>query len=189
MRASSWHDDLLRDFVRYTPTGSTSTLSLIGCFLRHPGFRATASYRIGQAVARRRIGLFAAAVTWRVGRLLSGATLSPQSQIAGGLLLPHPEGVIVGAGTRVESGVTIQQRVTIGGNMGRTSVTGREKPVIGAGTFLGPGSVIAGPVTLGAGSRVAANVLVTTDIPAGSTVTPPRPKVRPPTTQLEAPQD
>jgi serine O-acetyltransferase len=65
--------------------------------------------------------------------------------IGPGLRLPHPFGIVVGDGVRIEEGCTLMHGVTI---------------QRGRGTVVGRGAVLANGVTVLAGSRVGAGALV-----------------------------
>lgn len=53
------------------------------------------------------------------------------------------------------------------------------KPIIGKGCQIGAGAVIVGPVMVGEGSTIGANVVLAQDVPANSIVTVPKPVIRP----------
>ena len=53
------------------------------------------------------------------------------------------------------------------------------KPIIGAGCQIGAGAVIVGPIIVGEGSTIGANVVLAQDVPAYSIVTVPKPVIRP----------
>ena len=53
------------------------------------------------------------------------------------------------------------------------------KPIIAKGCQIGAGAVIVGPVIVGEGSTIGANVVLAQDVPPGSIVTVPKPVIRP----------
>jgi len=53
------------------------------------------------------------------------------------------------------------------------------KPMIGKGCQIGAGAVIVGPITIGEGSTIGANVVLAQDVPPHSIVTVPKPVIRP----------
>lgn len=53
------------------------------------------------------------------------------------------------------------------------------KPVIGKGCQIGAGAVVVGPITIGEGSTIGANVVLAQDVPPNSIVTVPKPVIRP----------
>lgn len=122
--------------------------------------------RVNPAVSR--ILLTLARRRWfrllRLWNLLLGADF--YAQPGPGLLLPHPNGVVVHSGSRIGSNVTIMQQVTLGERSPRTPGA----PVIGDGAFIGAGAKVLGPVRIGERATVGANAVVTKDVPAGATV-------------------
>ena len=58
------------------------------------------------------------------------------AKIGEGFLIGHPECVVINGDCVFGKNVTIQQGVTIGGNMGK-SKNGREAPLIGDNVFVG----------------------------------------------------
>jgi serine O-acetyltransferase len=90
------------------------------------------------------------------------------------LILPHPQGVIIGSGARIGNDVHIAQRVTIGGNFRKYRVENGstiKMPVIGDNVTLLANCVVAGPIKIGSCSVIGANSVCTHDIPSLSLVT------------------
>jgi serine O-acetyltransferase len=145
-----------------------SAHQMVGLAWRHRGFRAVVLFRLSQArfaQEHRSVG----AIFSRSIHHLCHCEISRDAIIGPGLLLPHPLGVVVGAGSVVGAHCTIQQHVTIGGNYGHTAA-GRVKPYIGEGVEVSAGAVIAGPVSIGSRARIGANAVVVTDVPPGAVV-------------------
>jgi serine O-acetyltransferase len=95
---------------------------------------------------------------------VTGADIPLNSRIAGGLLLPHPVGVVIHPWAAIGPNCLIAQNVTIGEG---ERIPGR--PILGAGVDVGAGAVILGGVTIGDRARIGANAVVLTDVPAGAT--------------------
>jgi serine O-acetyltransferase len=85
------------------------------------------------------------------------------SNIGGGLVLPHPNGIIIHPDTIVGPNCRIFQQVT----MGTGSRPGL--PVIGAHVDIGAGAKILGGVKIGDFAIIGANAVVISDVPAGAT--------------------
>ena len=84
------------------------------------------------------------------------------NNIGGGLLIPHPNGIVIHPGARIGVNCLIFQQVTIGH---------RDQPglpVIEGHVDIGAGAKILGPVHIGRHARIGANAVVTTDIPDGA---------------------
>lgn len=82
--------------------------------------------------------------------------------LAGGLLLPHPQGIVVHPEVQIGPNCTLFQQVTLGGGP-RPGF-----PVLGGAVDVGPGAKILGGVTIGNGARIGANAVVIDDVPAGA---------------------
>lgn len=103
-------------------------------------------------------------VWWWWCCLFFSSEIAIAARVAGGLYIPHPYGIVVGAAT-IGPNVTILQNVTIG----RRSRADTADPDIRAGVIIGAGAVVLGRITLGEGANVGANSVVLKDVPAGAT--------------------
>jgi serine O-acetyltransferase len=81
---------------------------------------------------------------------------------AGGLVFPHPTGIVIHPKAVVGPNCMIMQQVTIG------SPGGEKKGVatIGGHVDIGAGAKIIGKVTIGDHAQIGANAVVLTDVPA-----------------------
>ncbi len=142
--------------------------------LRSGGFHLSLAYRTARA-ARQRFGIpgraAAGLITWFSSRWW-GCTLAPGAEIGGGLILPHPVGIVVGNGVIVGPRAWIFHHVTLGGSPGKEGM-----PVIGSDARIYTGAVVAGPVVIGDGVGIGANSVVTCDVPSGVMVRPPKPSL------------
>ncbi len=94
----------------------------------------------------------------------AGADIPLGTNIAGGLLLPHPQGVVVHGDSTIGPNCLLMQNVTIGvGN-------GPGVPILEGHVDVGAGAAILGAVRVGAHARIGANAVVLDDVPAGATV-------------------
>ena len=93
---------------------------------------------------------------------MTGAEIPLNSQIGGGLLIPHPNGIVIHPGAVIGPNCLILQQVTIG--TGRGGV-----PNIGGHVDIGAGAKILGGVHIGDHARIGANAVVITDVHAGAT--------------------
>ncbi len=148
----------------YANTGRQGTLGAVAAFVYEPGFAAVLKHRWAQALYR--TGLRRTAkLLWRWNVFTTACHLHLDAQIGPGLVLPHPTGVVVGAGARIGIGVTLYQHTTIG-----RSRRAERYPVIGDGVVVYPGAVIVGPVTIGRGAVIGAGAVVLSDVPERAVV-------------------
>lgn len=95
----------------------------------------------------------------RFWSVITGAEIDLTTSIGGGLLIPHPNGIVIHPQTVIGPNCLLFQQVTIG-------VTGRGGPaVIGGHVDIGAGARILGPVTIGDHALIGANAVVTRDVP------------------------
>jgi serine O-acetyltransferase len=126
------------------------------------GTMANALYRVQSALSRWRLAPLALLPHW-LNKFMNGCVIGVRAEFGPGFVLIHPVGVVINSATRGGRNVWLESGVVIGDNRGRC-------PVLGDDIFVGAGAKIIGGVTLGNGSRVGANAVVTKDVPAGSTV-------------------
>lgn len=90
----------------------------------------------------------------RFWSVASGADIPLNSRIGGGLVLPHPNGVVVHPEAQIGCNCMLFQQVTIAG-----------PAIIGGHVDIGAGARILGPLTIGDHVQIGANAVVTTDLP------------------------
>jgi len=92
-----------------------------------------------------------------------GADIPLNSKIGGGLLIPHPNGIVIHPDAEIGPNCLIFQQVTIG--------TGPKPglPVIEGHVDIGSGAKILGGIHIGSHARIGANAVVINDIPCNVT--------------------
>jgi serine O-acetyltransferase len=98
-------------------------------------------------------------VFWSV---VTGADIPVNSHIEVGLLLPHPNGIVIHPDARIGPNCLLFQQVTIGAAHGGV-------PRIEGHVDIGAGAKVLGAVTIGAHARIGANAVVVCDVPPGAT--------------------
>jgi serine O-acetyltransferase len=96
------------------------------------------------------------------------------ARLGGGLILPHPLGIVIGPGVEVGPRAWIFQHATLGGSPGRDGM-----PRVGPDARIWPGAVLAGPIEVGANVVIGANAVVTVDVPDRTLVRVPPPSFSP----------
>ena len=84
--------------------------------------------------------------------------------IGPGLVIPHPQGTVLGA-CRIGANATIFHQVTIGGSVADFKFDPNLRPVIGNDVTLCVGAKILGVIKLGDFCVVGANAVVLSDVP------------------------
>ncbi len=122
--------------------------------------------RTAQALRRARIPVLPEVISM-VNFFLFGLEVAKQCEIGGGLIIAHPQGVVLGA-RRIGQNVTVFSGVTVGAKGLGVPFKASERPVIEDNVTLGTGAKVLGGVRIGAGAIVGANAVVTRDVPPGA---------------------
>ena len=112
--------------------------------------------------ARNRVSLKWWHLCHRFWSVITQTDISPQTRIGGGLLLPHPNGVVIHPNATIGPNCLIFQQVTIGVTLSVGA------PQIGGHVDIGAGARILGPVRIGNHVQIGANSVVTCDVPDGT---------------------
>ncbi|MFA5295488.1 MAG: DapH/DapD/GlmU-related protein [Methanoregulaceae archaeon] len=78
----------------------------------------------------------------------------------------HPYGIAIAVKTIIGEHCDIRQNVTIGNR--KFKFTSEQVPIIGNHVFIGAGSIILGPVTIGDNAVIGAGAIVVEDVPANT---------------------
>lgn len=144
--------------------------------LLYPGLHAIWAHRVNHLLWKRGFRFLARAGSQFI-RFLTGIEIHPGATIGRRFFIDHGSGVVIGETAEVGDDVMLYHGVTLGG---RTTNGGKRHPTIGDGVAIGAGAKVLGPITIGAGSAVGANAVVTKDAPEDSVLVgvpaKPRPK-------------
>ena len=166
---------LRRDLIAHVPPegrgmsrwGWARTAILVG--LGSSGFHVVGLYRLAHALRQRAGGpgkAMAGLIFWTI-RHAYGCTIAPSARLHAPLILPHPQGIVIGAGVVVGPRAWIYQNVTLGGAPGKSGL-----PRVGADARIYAGAVLAGPIVVGDNVLIAANAVVHRDVPPRTAVRP-----------------
>jgi serine O-acetyltransferase len=100
----------------------------------------------------------------RLWSIVTGADIPLNCQIGGGLLIPHPNGIVIHPRAKIGVNCLIFQQVTIG-------YRGRGKsdfPEIAGHVVIGAGAKILGGLRIGAHAKIGANAVILKDVELGT---------------------
>jgi serine O-acetyltransferase len=145
--------------------------------LSKPGFHALVLHRFGYWQRRLPPGPKLAArivhdTVYFVTRVFYGIELPRMTRVGRRVVIGHQGGIVIGSHVEIGDDCLIRHNVTIGG-----AKTGGAEPCIGNRVEIGVGAVIAGGVVVGDDARIGPNAVVTLNVPPGSTVVAPPPRV------------
>jgi serine O-acetyltransferase len=115
------------------------------------------AYQRGGLIARK-----IAVARHRFWSVVTGADIPINSQLGGGLLIPHPNGIVIHPGAQIGVNCLLFQQVTIGHGPGGI-------PTIGDHVDVGAGARILGRLHVGDHAIIGANAVVLSDVPTGAT--------------------
>jgi serine O-acetyltransferase len=98
-------------------------------------------------------------IRYRFWSIVTGAEIDLSCEIGGGLLIPHPNGIVIHPGSKIGVNCLIFQQVTLAGIV-----------ELGYHVDIGAGAKLIGPLKIGTNVRIGANSVVTKDIPDGVSV-------------------
>lgn len=140
--------------------------SMAEVLLLYPGFHALVFYRAAHWFYQHN-RFFCARMVSQWGRHFTGIEIHPGASIGAGLFIDHGAGVVIGETAEIGNNVTLYHGVTLGGT-GKDE--GKRHPTIGDNVLIGTGAKVLGPILIGENSRVGANSVVLSCVPAGATV-------------------
>ncbi|MBC3186966.1 serine O-acetyltransferase [Corynebacterium sp. zg-331] len=96
-------------------------------------------------------------------RFLTGVEIHPGATIGRRFFIDHGMGIVIGETAEIGDGVMLYHGVTLGGQVLTQT---KRHPTVGDNVTIGAGAKVLGPITIGEGSAIGANAVVTKDVPA-----------------------
>lgn len=101
----------------------------------------------------------------RFWSVITGADIPLTSKLGGGLLIPHPNGIVIHPDSVIGVNCLIHQQVTIGVKRGSN-----KPPELAGHVDIGAGAKIIGPILIESDVLIGANSVVVKNVSAGSIV-------------------
>ena len=155
----------LKELIAAYKARDPAARSTAEILLLYPGIRAMRSHRRAHWCYTHGHKLLARWIS-QASRRRTGIEIHPGATIGKRLVIDHGMGIVIGETAEIGDDCLIYHGVTLGGT-GKD--VGKRHPTIGNHVLIGTGAKVLGPITVGDGSRVAANAVVLKDIPENST--------------------
>ena len=155
----------LRETIEAYKARDPAARTSLEVLLLYPGLKATCSHRRAHWCYQHNLKLLARWIS-QASRRRTGIEIHPGATIGKRLVIDHGMGIVIGETAEIGDDCLIYHGVTLGGT-GKD--VGKRHPTIGNHVLIGTGAKVLGPITVGDGSRVAANAVVLKDIPENST--------------------
>lgn len=159
-----FRDLVFSDLARYRPHEKPTWRGVLMRCASNPGMIASLVLR-AQQMAVRAGRLRSAFLLRTLGMFLVSADFVPGMDIGPGLLMPHPNGVVIGNGLRVGANVTFGGGVTAGVKQPDVAPSDDGFPVVCDGAIVLANAVLVGPVRVGSHAQVGANSVLLSDAP------------------------
>jgi len=156
--------------------GDPAARSVDEVLLSYPGVLALIHHRVAHQLYRLGLPLLARVVS-ELAHSQTGIDIHPGAQIDDGFFMDHGTGVVIGETAIIGKGVRLYQAVTLGAKRFPTDAQGNlqkglpRHPIVEDDVVIYAGATILGRVTIGKGATIGGNVWITTDVPAGASVT------------------
>ena len=134
--------------------------------LTYPGVHAVWGYRIAHFLWQIKLKLLARIYSNWI-RAVTGIEIHPAAKIGRRFFIDHGMGVVIGATAVVGDDVMIYHDVTLGA---RGIGSGKRHPTIGNNVVIGAGARVLGDIKVGEGAKISANMVVTKEVPAKTSV-------------------
>ena len=134
--------------------------------LFYKGFQGLATYRAAHCLWNDNRHTMALFFQNRASEVF-GVDINPAANIAGGVMIDHATGVVIGETSKIDKNVSIYQGVTLGG---KGFEIGDRHPKIKSGVSIFASSTILGNIVIGKNAKIAAGSLVLKDVDEDVTV-------------------
>ena len=167
---------LLVSDVQAALAGDPAATSVAEIMLCYPGTIAILYSRFAHSLHQLGVPFLARLIS-DIGHSLTGIDIHPAAQIGASFFIDHGTGVVIGETAIIGERVRLYQAVTLGAKRFPTDAEGKlqkglpRHPLVEDDVVIYAGATILGRVTIGRGSTIGGNVWVTSDVPAGASVT------------------
>lgn len=157
---------LVREDLETARRRDPAARTLLEVALLYPGVHALWAHRLAHRLwVTSPLLRLPARVISQVVRLVTGVEIHPGAQLGRRFFIDHGMGVVIGETAVVGDDVLMFHTSTLGG---RSMSKGKRHPTIGDRVVIGAGAKVLGPITIGEGSVIGANAVVTRDAPPDS---------------------
>ena len=158
----------MNDFLQSIIDRDPAAKSKISLILTYPGVKAVFFHRLANFFSTAKFDLIARVIS-QFSRFLTGIEIHPRAKIGKNLFIDHGMGVVIGETSEIGDNVTIYHMVTLGGIAPSINSNDQRNvkrhPTIENEVVIGFGAQVLGPVTDGCFAKIAANAVITKDVP------------------------
>ncbi|WP_413668205.1 serine O-acetyltransferase [Mucilaginibacter sp. Mucisp86] len=139
-----------------------------GLFFFNRGFHALLFYRLAHSASKMHIPLLPFVLT-RIIQILYAIDIDYKAKIAGGIVIVHGVGLVIGSGAQIESNVILFHGVTLGRRgIGAVISATDGFPIVQKNCTICAGAKLIGKIVIGQASIIGANCVVSESIAPNS---------------------
>lgn len=147
--------------------GDEGIKKILATVFFNPCFHSIILYRISNFFYKIHLSIISK-IVWYLNRIIYNVDIDYRADLAGGFVLIHGLGVVIGKSVKSEGKLTVYQGVTIGGNNGkiRKDENGKEwgQPLIGKNVKIYTNACVFGPVIISDNAIIKAHSIITQNI-------------------------
>lgn len=137
-------------------------------FFSNRGFHALLFYRLANIFFKWKIPLLPLVLT-RIIQVLYAIDIDYKANLNGGIVIVHGVGLVIGGGAKIGSNVVLFHNVTVGRRgIGPLIANNDGFPVIEENCVISTGAILLGNITIGKGTVIGANCVITNNVPSNS---------------------
>jgi serine O-acetyltransferase len=160
---------IIEDLKAYS---NGSIFKVLSTLVFDPGFHCVFNYRIANLFYKLKLSPISK-VIWYMNRLFYSVDIDYRANLAGGFVVIHGIGLVVGAFVTTKGKTTVYQGVTLGGNSGKTQLFDGQlirQPFIGENVIIFSNSTLLGPIIIGDNVTIGASSVILKNIESNTTV-------------------
>ena len=153
----------LREDIENVRQHDPAARGAIEIALNYSGMHAIWAHRLTHKLWQKDETKALARTLSQFARFLTGVEIHPGATIGRRFFIDHGMGIVIGETAEIGDGVMLYHGVTLGGQVLTQT---KRHPTVEDNVTIGAGAKVLGPITIGEGSAIGANAVVTKDVPA-----------------------
>lgn len=156
----------IKDYISAMKKRDPAARTFFELILCYPGLHALILHRIAHFLWKYHLYLIAR-FTSHISRFFTAIEIHPAAKIGKRFFIDHGAGVVIGETAQIGDDVHIYHQVTLGATSSKKE---KRHPTIGDRVVIGAGAKLLGPINIGNDSKIGANAVVISDVPAGASM-------------------
>lgn len=156
----------LQEFCKRNVCAGGGIKSMVITLLTNPCFHSVCLYRISSFFYKIHLSPISK-IIWYFNRMIYHIDIDYRSELAGGFVLVHGLGTVIGKGVVSKGRLTVYQHCTLGGNEGKIRINESGKrwsqPILMDGVVIYTGAGVFGPVIISNGTHIKAGQIISHD--------------------------